>query len=458
MVFMAYGDGSLFQTTHNGRAQWAWKWKQEGKYRWAYGDTKREACEARRRREAKIASPDYVEQVKKPARVGTASNPTVKQIFYRWLQAGSRNGKSRSNAQANFDNHLNEIADIPVRKLTPVMVDELFQKLYDSTGGNSVAWHTYKELRAAINWAYKNRLIRNNPMDTTSCPRYINRKSIRLESQIENLEFHQLNLLAWLKDEECSMHEYYPLAVALSLGLRRREVLGLTREALKDDPNRLEVDAQLIRKSGKYYLKPSTKAQAGVIRNREIPLPNFYYEVFMDEANKHPGAGEVNVMIGDEVLEQRHLLFIQDSGKALSEEGIRNLWIRIQETYWSEVWGEHLSKENYISLHTNRHIAASLLALQGESLQTIQTIMGHLTPAMSEHYSHVAGRQLLGVMNKLEATQTQEVREYAMKQLMVDTRLRKQREADSKVDQMNESRAGFDLMQPARGGELTARR
>ena len=30
---MTRGDGSKYQTMHNGRRQWCWKWKQAGKYR-----------------------------------------------------------------------------------------------------------------------------------------------------------------------------------------------------------------------------------------------------------------------------------------------------------------------------------------------------------------------------------------------------------------------------------------
>lgn len=39
-----------------------------------------------------------------------------------------------------------------------------------------------------------------------------------------------------------------------------------------------------------------------------------------------------------------------------------------------------------------RHIAASLLGEQGETLTTIQDVLGHLTPAMSQHYRHILER------------------------------------------------------------------
>lgn len=39
-----------------------------------------------------------------------------------------------------------------------------------------------------------------------------------------------------------------------------------------------------------------------------------------------------------------------------------------------------------------RHITASLLGEQGETLTTIQDMLGHLTPAMSDHYRHILER------------------------------------------------------------------
>lgn len=39
-----------------------------------------------------------------------------------------------------------------------------------------------------------------------------------------------------------------------------------------------------------------------------------------------------------------------------------------------------------------RHITASLLGEQRETLTTIQDMLGHLTPAMSDHYRHILER------------------------------------------------------------------
>lgn len=69
-------------------------------------------------------------------------------------------------------------------------------------------------------------------------------------------------------------------------------------------------------------------------------------------------------------------------------------WRHIQQASKDHIDGKHtpLDKAEYILPHEMRHITASLLGEQRETLTTIQDMLGHLTPAMSDHYRHILER------------------------------------------------------------------
>jgi integrase len=92
------------------------------------------------------------------------------------------------------------------------------------------------------------------------------------------------------------------------------------------------------------------------------------------------------------IITRLHLLFTREDKKPYTYNDLRKIWDGIQVAYARHISGDpekELTKEEHIRLHGNRHIAASILANQNISLQMIQAILGHLTPAMTAHYSHV---------------------------------------------------------------------
>ncbi|MGO5067689.1 tyrosine-type recombinase/integrase [Bifidobacterium catenulatum] len=45
--------------------------------------------------------------------------------------------------------------------------------------------------------------------------------------------------------------------------------------------------------------------------------------------------------------------------------------------------------DNYLKPHTTRHITASLMAYDGIPLSMAQTILGHMSASMTQHYTHI---------------------------------------------------------------------
>ena len=399
-----------YRTTHNGRVQWCVKWWQCGKYRRVYADTVRVAYEKQVKRipvierEAADAVTACEHDVGKARRrVGTKGNPTVEQAVDKWLQGSERIGDaSRNKYRNNYRNHLHElIGGLAVKSLTTDQCSAAFAALRGQRIGDSAYFHTWTEFNACMNWLVKHKTIRRNPMDGLDKPSRVNKVSVRDDKNIERMETTVVGIVNWLAEPGSEYHHYLGLVLALNLGLRRAEVLGITTEMISRSSMTLQVCNQLEMRAGGAYIKPSTKGHDSQRRGRTVPLPPAYYKVLIELADKreHDDNALVPVELNGQVIDHQHLLFMREDGKPYSYNDLRNIWIEIQRMYKRRVLHdmEPLSEDERIRLHANRHVACSLLAAQGVTLQMIQAILGHLTPSMTEHYTHWAVSQLRGV-------------------------------------------------------------
>jgi hypothetical protein len=85
------------------------------------------------------------------------------------------------------------------------------------------------------------------------------------------------------------------------------------------------------------------------------------------------------------------ILLTREDGKNYAYTDWNSIWREIQTAYKKHIWGEDakLEVDDYIVPHEMRHITSSILGEQGESMKTVQSILGHMTPEMTEHYTHL---------------------------------------------------------------------
>jgi hypothetical protein len=85
------------------------------------------------------------------------------------------------------------------------------------------------------------------------------------------------------------------------------------------------------------------------------------------------------------------MLLTREDGKNYAYNDWGEIWREIQTAYKKHVWGADakLDVDDYIVPHEMRHITSSILGEQGESMKTVQSILGHMTPEMTEHYTHL---------------------------------------------------------------------
>ncbi len=163
-------------------------------------------------------------------------------------------------------------------------------------------------------------------------------------------------------------------SVALALGLRQGEALGLPWDAVDLDAATLIVRQALQRQAGRgLVITPYVKSLAG---RRTIYLP----PALTAALRAHRRAQSAERLAAGSLWEDTGLVFTQANGKPTDPGGDYKAWKRL------------LTKAGVrdARLHDARHTAATLLLLQGVPARAVMALLGHSTVSLTLNtYSHV---------------------------------------------------------------------
>ncbi|MBA3744284.1 tyrosine-type recombinase/integrase [Sporichthya sp.] len=162
-------------------------------------------------------------------------------------------------------------------------------------------------------------------------------------------------------------------SVALALGLRQGEALGLPWDALDLDAGTLTVRQALQRQAGAGLVLVAPKSRAG---RRTIALP----EQLRDALKAHRGAQLAERMAAGPEWHDHGLVFAQPNGRPIDPRADHRAWRALLVA--ADVRGARL--------HDARHTAATLLLLQGVPARVVMEILGHSQISLTlGTYSHV---------------------------------------------------------------------
>ena len=387
------GDGGLYTTIVHAHGDeytyWVADWKdRNGKRHRASGSTPDEAL-ARKNKKIQVLA----KETKAKPRKSPAKGTTVAAAIDQWLAENQHIGEtSRGKYSRNLARYVTPfIGSMPIRSVTRERI-VMLEAQQDAQGiGPSAKRHVWKNLNAMMRWAVRAGKISTNPMEGIDPPKATNYRSARIEAHIDKHVGIVMGIIAWTSQQDCPWHWYHPVIMAMSLGLRRAEVLGITRDAIDLGNYSLEVRARLMQRPGKggYVLRPATKNG----HNRTVRVPQPHYQALLEALHRHAeDAATLPIEVEDgTTIGQGQLLFVREDGSPLSYNDWNMNWWAVQQAYKDYISGGHtkLTQEEYVLPHEMRHIAASILGEEGETLPTIQSILGHLTPAMTEHYAHI---------------------------------------------------------------------
>ena len=163
-------------------------------------------------------------------------------------------------------------------------------------------------------------------------------------------------------------------SVALALGLRQGEALGLTWDAVDLDVGTLTVRQALQRQPGKGLVFVQPKSRAG---RRTVALPG----PLRDALRAHRTAQLAERMAAGSVWRDNDLVFCQENGAPIDP--------RSDHRAWRSLLAE--AGVRPARLHDARHTAATLLLQQGVPARVAMEILGHSQISLTlGTYSHVA--------------------------------------------------------------------
>ena len=173
--------------------------------------------------------------------------------------------------------------------------------------------------------------------------------------------------------KHCTIHRLGCLfTIALSLGLRLGEALGLRWSDVDLQQGRLHIRRTLQRAKGGLVFGELKTARA----YRTLSLPN----VAISTLTSHRVRQLEQRLAAGSRWSEEDLVFTNRKGKPLDRANVRKQFHRLLES-------ANLPK---VRIHDLRHTAATLLLLQGVNPRTVMELLGHSDVTMTLNtYSHV---------------------------------------------------------------------
>ena len=248
-------------------------------------------------------------------------------------------------------------------RLQPEHVEKLYADLQDGGLSPASVVHAHRVLSRALKVAMQRGKVARNVCTLVDAPSVHHEEVRPLSGQdarrVLESATGRRNAARW--------------SVALALGLRQGEALGLAWDAVDLDAGTLTVRQALQRQPGKGLVFVQPKSRAG---RRTIALPS----QLRDALRAHRTAQVAERIAAGSGWVDLDLVFAQENGRPLDP--------RSDHRAWRSLLAE--AKVPPARLHDARHTAASLLLQQGVPARVVMEVLGHSQISLTlGTYSHV---------------------------------------------------------------------
>jgi integrase len=339
--------------------------------------TKKEAIDHEAEMRAKLTSFNY-----EPIKAFEAKK-TVKEYLETWLEAHSR-VNLRPSTLAGYKSQIKNyiipyIGHVPLKKLTPGMIDSLFQKLFDKGLSQSTVRYTQRILSVSLEAARKYRYIETNPARDI-LTKFGKQGKIPDPYTVEQMQQLMGN---------CVGTEWEMIFVLSGMyGLRRNEVLGLrwnnvdlwnkTFSIVEQMPYRITPGTKIIREMA------PTKSN-----DRVLPITDTTFHYFERQLALQEKQRELVKLSGQEYFEN-NLVISKPNGAFVRPERVTINFAQMLR---------HLQMP-HIRFHDLRHSAATNMHQLTGDFYTVGEILGHTLKGIGIS---------LGISTNLEAVTAQYV-------------------------------------------------
>ncbi|ETA03989.1 site-specific recombinase XerD [Frankia sp. CcI6] len=372
----AHGEGGLYQRASDGR------WVGVVDLGWIDGKRRRRTVYGRTQKEAR----DKMAELRKAADKGqdlAAKPQTVAQWLAYWLDEIKAHDGTRPSTLARYqyaiDGHIVPVlGKIRLDKLTPADVRRLHAARRDSMKPASLA-KVHAVLRAALTDAERMDLVSRNVAKSVQAPKLgdAEPRELMVEQARRFLDVAAGDRLEAL------------FVVALTMGLRRGELLGLRWDDVDLDAGTLRVVRSAQRVSGTLRLV-ETKTRGS---RRPVPIPATTVEAL----RRHQKYQEQERADAGTAWKENGLVFASTVGTLMEP---RNVTRRVQQL-------RGRASLPTLRLHDFRHACASFLLAAGVEPRTVMEILGHATMRMTmERYGHALPERLRAASDAMDKLMT----------------------------------------------------
>jgi integrase len=321
---------------------------------------------------------------------GIGRAETVEQWLTHWLDnVAARTVRPKTLAGYRTAVHRHLIPGIGAHrldKLTPEHIERLYTRMLTADLAPATVHQVHRTLRTALNEAVRRLRITTNPAQIAKSPRVV-------ETEIEPFTMDEARRLLEVAGSRRNGARW---AVALSLGLRQGEALGLRWPDLDLDAGTLVVRRALQRhvwqhgcggscggkrgadcpdRKGGGLMVVETKSRSG---RRAIGLP----APLVDLLRKHRIAQDAERELAGSVWHDGGWVFAQPNGKPTDP--------RADHAAWKALLTD--AEVRPARLHDARHTAATMLLVLGVAQRAVMDVMGWSHTAMTMRYQHLTGQ------------------------------------------------------------------
>lgn len=353
-----HGEGAIYQRGDG-------RWVTAVNLGWEGGKRKRKVVYGKTRKEVAEKLKSLLRDQQRNTLVSDEKQ-TVQKYLEWWLAEVASTSVRPTTAESYTDkirlHVIPEIGRVRLARLTAAQVQDLLtRKLRSGLSPRSVAY-IHAILRRALGQAEKWGLVSRNVVALVDPPR-VQRPEARSMTPEEARAF----LNAAKVDR---LHALF--AVALAIGLRRGEVLGLHWRDIDLDKGTLRVRTSLVRLGGTMVLSEPKSARS----RRTIPLPSSSLTALREHRLRQV---EERLAAGN-LWQESGLVFTTHVGTFIEPRTVGRAFERICERARIGRW----------HLHELRHTCASLLLAQNIHPRVVMEVLGHsgITLTMNT-YSHV---------------------------------------------------------------------
>ena len=353
----AYGEGSIYQRSDG-------RWAAQLDMGWRNGRRQRKLVYGRTRRDVQGQLRAAL-KAKQDGTLRVGSRQTTGHFLQRWLEDSVKPSVRPATYSMYWHlttRHLIPNLDrVPLEKLSPEHVQALLRAKTDEGLAPRTVHHLRALLRIALNRAMRWGLVVRNVAALADSPR-IERFDVRMLAPVEAKQ-----LLAAAEDDR--LGALY--SVALALGLRQGEALGLSWEDIDFESRRLHVRHGLQRIAGELRLvEPKTRQS-----RRTIAMPG----VVIDALQHHKARQTQERLVAGRRW--------HNTGLVTSTIGTPIEVGNLRRSFWRLLERAGLPRMRF---HDLRHSCASLLLVQGVPARVVMETLGHSNISITmDTYTHV---------------------------------------------------------------------